>query len=47
MRDFTLVSYKMIKVDSNQFDMHFSFFSYLRVCLKTNRSDLSFTIHKV
>ena len=31
MRDFTLVSYKLIRVESNQFDMHFCFFSYVFV----------------
>ena len=45
-RGFTLVSYKMIRVDYNQFDKHFCFFHYVCLCLKTNRSDLSFDIHK-
>ena len=31
MRDFTLVSYKMIRVDYNQFDKHFCFFHYVFV----------------
>ena len=29
MRDFTLVSYKMIRVDYNQFDELFCFFHYV------------------
>ena len=29
MRDFTLVSCKMIRVDDNQFEKHFCFFSYV------------------
>ena len=45
MRDFTLLSYKMIRVDCNQSDKHFCNFHY--VCLfKTNRGDLSFAAHK-
>ena len=31
MRDFTLVSYKMIRVDYNQFDKHFCFIHYVFV----------------
>ena len=46
MHGFTLVSYKMIRVDYNQFDKHFCFFHYVCLCLKTNRSDLSFNVHK-
>ena len=46
MRDFTLVSYKMIRVDHIQFDTHFWFSHYVWLCLKTNWSDLSFTVHK-
>ena len=34
---------KMISVNYNQFDKHFCFFHYM---LKTNRSDLSFAVHK-
>ena len=33
MCDFTLVSYKMIRFNSSQFDTHFCFFSYARVCV--------------
>ena len=33
MRDLTLVSYKIIRVDDNQFDKHFCFFPYVCLCL--------------
>ena len=46
MHDFTLVSWKMIKVDYNLFDKHFCFFHNVGLCLKINRSDLSFAVHK-
>ena len=46
MCDFTLVSYKMIRVDCSQFDKHYSFFHHVRLWLKTNRSDLSFAVHQ-
>ena len=38
MHDFTLVSYKMIRVDYNQFDKHFWFFHYVCLSFKTNFS---------
>ena len=44
MRDFTIVAYKIVRVDYNQLDKHFCFFYYM--CLKINRSDLSFAVHK-
>ena len=47
MRGFTLVYYKMIRVDYNQFDKHFCIFQHMFLCLKTNRSDLSFDVHKL
>ena len=34
MHGFTFVSYEMIRVDLNQFDKHFCFFHYVRLCLK-------------
>ena len=37
MRDFTLVSYELIRVDCNQFDKHFCFFATC-LCLETNHS---------
>ena len=40
MRDFTLVSYKMIRVNFDQFDKHFCFFYYLFVI--KNRLEWSF-----
>ena len=43
---FTLVSHTMLRADYNQFDKHFYFFHYVCLCLKTNRSDLSFDLHK-
>ena len=43
---FTLASYKMIRVDYNPFDKHFYIFRNVFLCLKTNRSDLSFDVHK-
>ena len=46
MRDFTLVSWKMTKVDYNLFDKHFCFFHNVCLCLKINWSDLSFAVHK-
>ena len=41
MHDFTLLSYKMIRVDSNQFDIHFCLFATC-LCLKTNSLNTSF-----
>ena len=46
MRAFPLVSCKMIRVNYNQFDKHFCFFHHVCLCLKANRSDLSFDAHK-
>ena len=40
MQDFTLVSYKMIRVDCNQFVKHFCFFSHVFVF--KNKLKLSF-----
>ena len=42
-RDFKLVSFKMIKVGCDQFDITSSTTCF---CLKTNRSDRSFAVHK-
>ena len=46
MRDFILVSYKMIRVDYDQFYKHFCLFHYVCLCLKTNQNDLSFAVNK-
>ena len=40
MHDFTLVSYKMVWVDCNQFDMDFCFFHF--VCLCLNQTEVIF-----
>ena len=46
MHVFALVSYKMDRVDFNQFDKGFCFFDYACLCLKTNGSDLFFDVHR-
>ena len=54
MRNFTLVSYKIIRVDYNQFDKHFCLNYYICLCLKTKKqslmemkNNLSIIVHKL